>query len=173
LYESEGRDLRLGLRRQPGGRRRPLDGTSLPARSDIPAHSAGLLRPLDQTFLPARRRVTLAEVYGLVVCGDSIHWFDWPVVFERFRRCLAPPGSLAIVQRRWRLGDVDTERLAELYAEHSANRHFVPLDPVTALESRGLFEKAGSHTTAAVACALRLLTAARVGRQVPRGTNGP
>jgi SAM-dependent methyltransferase len=93
----------------------------------------------------------LAEVYGLIVCGDSIHWFDWPVVFERFRRCLAPQGHLAVVQRHWRLGDVDTERLAELYAEHSANRHFVPLDPVTALESRGLFEKYGSHTTAAVA----------------------
>jgi SAM-dependent methyltransferase len=93
----------------------------------------------------------LAEVYGLIVCGDSIHWFDWPVAFERFRRCLAPQGHLAVVQRHWRLGDVDTERLAGLYAEHSANRHFVPLDPVTALESRGLFEKYGSHTTAAVA----------------------
>jgi hypothetical protein len=46
---------------------------------------------------------------------------------------------------------VDTERLAELYAEHSANRHFVPLDPVTVLESLGLFERSGSHTTAAVA----------------------
>jgi hypothetical protein len=46
---------------------------------------------------------------------------------------------------------VDTERLAELYAEHTANRHFVPLDPVTAIEGRGLSEKSGSHTTAAVA----------------------
>jgi SAM-dependent methyltransferase len=91
----------------------------------------------------------LGEVYGLVVCGDSIHWFDWPVVFERFRRCLSPRGNLAVVQRHWRLGDADTERLAELYAEHSANRHFVPLDPVAALVDRGLFETSGSHTTAA------------------------
>jgi SAM-dependent methyltransferase len=93
----------------------------------------------------------LAELYGLVVCGDSIHWFDWPVAFERFRRCLASQGNLAVVQRHWRLGDMNTERLAELYAEHSANRHFVALDPVTALERRGLFAKSGSHTTAAVA----------------------
>jgi hypothetical protein len=46
---------------------------------------------------------------------------------------------------------VDTERLAERDAQHSANRHFVPLDPVAALGHRGLFEKTGSHTTAAVA----------------------
>jgi SAM-dependent methyltransferase len=93
----------------------------------------------------------LAEAYGLIVCGDSIHWFDWPVVFERFHRCLAPRSHLALVSRDWRLGTVDRERLGRLYGQHSANRHFRALDPVTELERRGLFQRFGQLTTPAVA----------------------
>jgi SAM-dependent methyltransferase len=112
----------------------------------LPGGAAANLR----WVLGAVEDAPLADAYGLVVCGDSLHWFDWPVVFERFRRRLAPRGHLAIVERRWRLGDVDPERLAELYAEHSANRHFAPLDLVTALEQRDLFERIGRRTTADV-----------------------
>jgi hypothetical protein len=41
--------------------------------------------------------------------------------------------------------------VAELYTRHSANRHFLPLDPVMELQRHGLFERFGEHTTAAVA----------------------
>jgi hypothetical protein len=35
-----------------------------------------------------------------------------------------------------------------LYAHHSANKDFLPLDPVTELEHRGLFQRVGEQTIA-------------------------
>jgi SAM-dependent methyltransferase len=93
----------------------------------------------------------LAPAYGLIVCGDSIHWFDWPVALPRFSQCLTRQGHLVLVQRRWLHGAIVREQLAPLYARHSANTDFEPLDPVTELEGRGLFERVGEQTTRAVA----------------------
>jgi SAM-dependent methyltransferase len=74
--------------------------------------------------------------YALVVAGDSVHWFDWeralPRIFE-----LAP--RFAIVRRDWFKGDDGVvERLRPVWARHSWNVDFRPLDPVTELERRGL-----------------------------------
>ena len=93
----------------------------------------------------------LAPAYGLIVCGDSIHWFDWSVALPRFSRSLTPQGRLALVQRRWLQRALIRERLAPLYARHSANTDFEPLDPVTELEWRGLFERLGEQTMTAAA----------------------
>jgi hypothetical protein len=93
----------------------------------------------------------LTPPHGLIVCGDSVHWFDWPVAMTRFAEWLAPHGCLAIVQREWSAGEGVDVRLRALYARHGANPDFQALDPVAELEQRGLFERAGEHVTAAVA----------------------
>jgi SAM-dependent methyltransferase len=90
--------------------------------------------------------VTLEAAYGLVVCGDSIHWFDWEVALPRLRAVLSPGGRLAIVQRSWLHHDDLAARLAEIYARHGTNRDFRPLDAVAELASRGFFEPVGEQT---------------------------
>jgi hypothetical protein len=73
------------------------------------------------------------------------------VALPRFSRSLTPQGRLALVQRRWLHRPIIRERLAPLYARHSANTDFEPLDPVTELEGRGLFEHVVEQTMTAVA----------------------
>jgi SAM-dependent methyltransferase len=93
----------------------------------------------------------LAGPYGLIVCGDSIHWFDWSTVLPLFVGTLTSQGYLAIVQREW-LNDPELrKRLGPIYARHGANPDFRPLDPVRELERRQLFERHGERVTRAVA----------------------
>jgi SAM-dependent methyltransferase len=84
--------------------------------------------------------------YDLVVAGDSVHWFDWELALPRFVSALAPEGVLAIVHRTWLERAELQERLAPIYARHSSNEDFRPLDPITELEQRGLFERAGTRS---------------------------
>jgi SAM-dependent methyltransferase len=98
-------------------------------------------------------RVETADVdppYGLVVCGDSIHWFDWEVALPAFGRWLTPDGHLAICQRSWLHDPVLTERLGEVYGRMGINHKYEDLRPATVLEERGLFRKVGSRDIAAV-----------------------
>jgi SAM-dependent methyltransferase len=88
----------------------------------------------------------LAATYGLVVCGDSIHWFDWDVALPRIRDLLSRHGRLAVVQRSWLHDEVLVKRLAEVYARHGTNRDFRPLDAVAELVRRGYFEVTGEET---------------------------
>jgi SAM-dependent methyltransferase len=89
---------------------------------------------------------SLSPPYGLIACGDSVHWFDWPVVLPLFGRLLTTHGWLAIVQRNW-FDPGLRDLLRPVYARHGANPDFAPLDPVTELERRGLFEREGEHKT--------------------------
>ncbi len=63
--------------------------------------------------------------YALVVAGDSVHWFDWPVVmplFERAGHLRGSPGD-----RHAHLVPLDpavTRRLAPIYRRYGANRDF-------------------------------------------------
>lgn len=78
----------------------------------------------------------LAPPYDLVVAGDSVHWFDWHVALPRIFE-LAP--RFAVVSRNWFKGDDEVvERLRPVWARHSWNKDFRPLDPVAELERRGL-----------------------------------
>jgi SAM-dependent methyltransferase len=89
----------------------------------------------------------LRPPYGLIVCGDSVHWFAWPVAFTRFAASLTPNGCFAIVQRDWSANENVQARLHDIYARHGANRDFTPLDPVSELERRGLFQRVGEHNS--------------------------
>ena len=90
----------------------------------------------------------LRPPYGLIVCGDSIHWFNWSVALTRFAESLTPRGHMAIVQREWLAPAEVRSRLRAVYATHGANPDFQPLDPVSELERRGLFRRAGEHAIA-------------------------
>jgi SAM-dependent methyltransferase len=93
----------------------------------------------------------LEPPYGLVVAGESIHWFDWAVAFSRFESLLEPEGSLALVYRNWLHEERFREQLRPIYRRHSSNPDYRRLDAVEELERRGLFEQRGKHTTAPVA----------------------
>jgi SAM-dependent methyltransferase len=89
--------------------------------------------------------VPLDPAYVLATAGDSIHWLDWGVALPRLARVAA---LLAIVHRDWLRAPHVRERLNPVYDSHSWNADFEPLDPVSELERRGLFERQGEHTTA-------------------------
>jgi SAM-dependent methyltransferase len=78
----------------------------------------------------------LTPPYALVVAGDSVHWFDWNVALPRIFE-LAP--RFAVVSRDWFKDNDDVvARLRPVWAKHSWNKAFRPLDPVAELERRGL-----------------------------------
>ena len=86
--------------------------------------------------------------YALVVCGDSVHWFDWERAFPRFAAVLSPNGRLAIVHRTW-FHDRELRALLDpIYARHGANPDFAALDLIEELERRNLFASEGRRTTA-------------------------
>jgi SAM-dependent methyltransferase len=85
--------------------------------------------------------------YELIVAGDSVHWFDWPVVMPRFAQVLAPLGHLGIVTRDWIRHPELSRRLRPIYSRYGANLDFRPLDPIVELERRSLFVRSGEHTT--------------------------
>ena len=93
----------------------------------------------------------LAPPYALVVAGDSVHWFDWSTALPRFQQLLGDEGLLAVVHRDWLRDERARERLRPIYARHSWNADFAPLEPVEELERRGLFVKTGEHVSAPAA----------------------
>lgn len=94
----------------------------------------------------------LGGPYALIVCGQSMHWMDWDVVYPRFREVLGPDAVVAIVDAHetppWR------DALQEIIRRYSANRNYtfrremaVPLEE----EKRGLFRQTGERRTVPVA----------------------
>jgi SAM-dependent methyltransferase len=92
--------------------------------------------------------VPLDPPYALVVAGGSVHWFDWEQAMPRIASVLVEEGLLAIVHRDWGRDRHLRELLAPIYARHSWNSDFAPLDPVEELTRRGLFTRLGKHVSA-------------------------
>ena len=95
----------------------------------------------------AIEEVELRGPYDLVLAGDSVHWFDWPVAMPRLRDELAPGGQFAIVVRRWFESAAIWDRLLPIYGLYGANPDFRPLDPIVELEDRKLFARQAEHAT--------------------------
>jgi SAM-dependent methyltransferase len=109
----------------------------------LPGADASNIRWLHGRVEDARLR----PPYALIVCGDSVHWFDWPTAMQRFRTLLTEHGLLAIASREWLLDERVRERLGPIYARYSWNSDFAPRDPVDELVRRGLFVKLGAHVS--------------------------
>jgi SAM-dependent methyltransferase len=86
--------------------------------------------------------------YGLVVAGESIHWFDWELALPRFASALTPRGMLALVYRDWIRAPELSERLGPIYSRYAAKTDFTRRDVVEELVSRQRFKTAGTRTTA-------------------------
>lgn len=89
--------------------------------------------------------VTLAPPYSLIVCGTSLHWMDFDVVFPLFKSCLNPDGYLVIARVFRDLPWRNAERRV-LY-EYSTIRSFQPYDLIDEITAGGLFEKLGEEET--------------------------
>ncbi len=84
----------------------------------------------------------LAPPYGLVTCGESLHWMEWDVVMPRFREALVPGGFVAIMHRD-ELSVAWSDDLLALIRRYSTSRHYQPVNLIDELARRGLFTKAG------------------------------
>lgn len=93
---------------------------------------------------------SLEGPYALIVCGQSMHWMDWEVVYPRFRGVLRPDAVLALldVQEAPLWGDA----LRAIIARYSAIRRTVTRELSLPLEEeqRGLFKATGERRTAPV-----------------------
>ncbi|MDT5271736.1 MAG: hypothetical protein QOH49_3922 [Acidobacteriota bacterium] len=92
--------------------------------------------------------VTLAPPYSLIVCGTSLHWMDFDLVFPLFKSCLRPDGYLVIVRVFRDLPWRNAERRV-LY-EYSTIRSFEPYNLIDEIIASGLFEKVGEEETGPV-----------------------
>jgi SAM-dependent methyltransferase len=91
---------------------------------------------------------SLHPPYGLVVAGESVHWFGWEVALPRFASVLAQSGVLALVYRDWIRAPELGERLRPIYSTYAAKTDFTRRDVVEELGRRDLFEQLGMRTTA-------------------------
>jgi SAM-dependent methyltransferase len=99
----------------------------------------------------AIEQASLQPPYALIVTAASLHWMHWESTLSRFHDILTPGGHLAVVE------DI-TEPMPwnndlSFIADYSLNKDFQPYDMLTVtqeLAERGLFERRGLKTTAAV-----------------------
>jgi SAM-dependent methyltransferase len=93
----------------------------------------------------------LTSPYGLITCGQSLHWMDHEVVMPRFADALAPGGVLAALDRdeeyapEWRAQLV---AIIQRYSPLEKKPFFVDL--FGELQRRRLFERLGFQRTSVV-----------------------
>jgi ubiquinone/menaquinone biosynthesis C-methylase UbiE len=85
---------------------------------------------------------SLDPPYGLVTCGESLHWMDWDVVMPRLHEVLVPGGFVAIMERDELRVDWSDELLVPI-RRYSTNRHYQRVNLIDELARRDLFTKAG------------------------------
>ncbi len=92
----------------------------------------------------------LGKSYSLIVGGESLHWMDWDIAFQRFRLCLSPKGFLAIVERDeeplpWK------DELKKIIRKYSTIQSFDPDYPmIEEWERRGFFKKTREVKTGSI-----------------------
>jgi SAM-dependent methyltransferase len=92
----------------------------------------------------------LRPPYGLVTCGESLHWMDWDIVLPRFAQVLSKGGYVVLVGRDnapmpW------TEAAWAVGGRYATNAASCSYNTVQELEDRGLFERIGRGQTASEA----------------------
>jgi len=81
----------------------------------------------------------LRPPYGLIVCGESLHWMDLAAVLPRFRDALAPGAHLAIVGNTNVHGPYREEVWAVTDRYAAVAQHPETADAVAGLRASGLF----------------------------------
>jgi SAM-dependent methyltransferase len=90
--------------------------------------------------------VALSPPYALITAGQSLHWMDWEMVFDRFRQLLTADGFLAIVEYDIAAAAWNGE-LIEIINHYSTNREYRPYNLIEELTQRSLFEQHGEKQT--------------------------
>lgn len=85
--------------------------------------------------------------YGLIVCGESLHWMDLAVVLPRFREALAPRAALAIVGNTNVHGPYREEVWAITDRYAAVARHPETADAIAGVRASGLFTIEGEERT--------------------------
>jgi SAM-dependent methyltransferase len=111
---------------------------------ELPGGDAENLRWIESPIETA----SLRPPYGLVVAGESVHWFEWELALPRFASVLSPGGRLALVYRDWVRAPELAARLRPIYGRHAAKTDFTRRDVVEELTRRELFQRVGEQTTA-------------------------
>jgi len=83
--------------------------------------------------------------YSLICCGNSLHWMDWPVVFDKFKQTLKAQGLLAIITEGHLCGLLVQDQINDLVATYSTNQDFQPFSLIDSLQSNGFFRIIGQQ----------------------------
>lgn len=111
----------------------------------------GGARPNLEWVLSTAEDFAFEDRYALAVAADSIHWMNWDRFWNRLADALATvEGRLAVVEGRMETATPWTEAAWEFWRRNSAERAFVPFDPVAELERSGRFAPEARHVTAPV-----------------------
>jgi SAM-dependent methyltransferase len=89
----------------------------------------------------------LAPPYGLIVCGESLHWMDLAVVLPRFRAALAPSARLAIVGNTFVHGLYREEVWAVNDRFAAVATHRETPDAIADVAASGIFRIEGEERT--------------------------
>jgi len=96
-------------------------------------------------------KAPLDPPYALITAGQSLHWMDWDLVFERFRKILTPNGFLAIIDTKDQ-GTPWKDGLQTIMKKFSTNPSYSPFDMIAEWERNNLFIKYGETETSPVDC---------------------
>ena len=85
--------------------------------------------------------------YGLIACGESLHWMDLAVVLPRFRAALAPGAYLAIVGNANIHGPYREEVWAVTDRYAAVAKHPETADAIAGVRASALFTIEGEERT--------------------------
>lgn len=89
--------------------------------------------------------------YGLITCGQSLHWMDHELVMPRFAGALAPGGVLAALDRDEEYAPAWRAKLVAIIQRYSPlEKKDAFVDLFGELQRRGLFERLGFQRTSVV-----------------------
>jgi len=88
----------------------------------------------------------LCPPYGLVTCGESLHWMEWAVALPRFASLLVEGGYVAIIGRKLEPAPW-TDAAWQVGGRYATNRASSDYDLVAELQNRGLFRLEGVRQT--------------------------
>ncbi len=89
----------------------------------------------------------LSPPYALITAGESLHWFDWQVVFPLFARLLTPHGFLAVVTGAEASHPPWQAVRKQIIQTYSTNPLYTPFDTVGYLTEAGVLTVHGEQTT--------------------------
>lgn len=91
-------------------------------------------------FNQAAEAFEFSRTYGLIVCGQSLHWMDWEVVFPKMAAALHEDGFLVLVGLSELADPAWYSDLRAMIPRYSTNQDFEPFDLIAGLEERSVFQ---------------------------------